>query len=76
MYYLQYISLPNTYGKDANQRKTSKVKKQKKFSLNVTNIIYDFKNKTVEIQDEIGVTDKRVQVFSFKKFIQHIESIE
>jgi hypothetical protein len=52
-----------------------KSKKHKIISLNVSNIIFDFKHKTIEIQDDIGITDKRKHKISFTKFIQIIESI-
>lgn len=55
--------------------KNIKSKKKKKFFLNVTNIIFNFKNKTVEIQDDIGVTDERINIISFDKFIQLIKDL-
>ncbi len=55
--------------------KNIKSKKKKKIFLNVTNIIFNFKNKTVEIQDDIGVTDETINIISFDKFIQLIKDL-
>ena len=44
-------------------------KGQKKMSFNVTNLIFDFKAGTVEIQDEIGIAEYRIQKVTINRFV-------
>ena len=44
-------------------------KGKKKMSFNVTNLIFDFKAGAVEIQDEIGIADYRIQKATIDEFV-------
>lgn len=51
-----------------------KKKSKKKMVFNVTNLIFDFKASTVEIQDELGIADERVLKISIDKFVSILSS--
>ena len=44
-------------------------KKRKKISFNVTNLVFNFKSGFVEIQDECGITDERIQIVKIAELL-------
>ena len=55
--------------------KNIKTKKEKIVTLNVTNIVFNFKKEVVEIQDEIGITEDRIQKISINDFLNIIDKL-
>ena len=49
-----------------------KKKNKKRMSFNITNLIFYFKTNIVEIQDEIGISDERIQKIGINELSSYL----